>query len=284
MVWRAWLRGIDLPIYVVGVMPPLVGAAATLATPSPLPWTHWAWATGAFLLLHAAVNVYNDAFDAATMADRFKRHSLARLASVGNLHAVATLLLATGCAIGIALWLRVGGWTIPLLSACGVFLVFAYHAPPLRLSHRGWGEAVTFLGFGVIPVWTVAALASGGLSRQAIWPGIWVGLAAALILYHHNVASCVQDAQAGKRTLATRLGNRGSRTAARAGAAILCVGVAIWTGSWAWALATLAALGALAVAADVALARSNHFARAASLAFFVATSGSVLLKLVSHEA
>lgn len=278
--WRAWLRGIDPPIYVVGVMPPLVGAASTLATPSPLPWTHWIWATGAFLLLHGAVNVYNDAFDAATPADRFKRHSMARLAPVRRLHTAATLLLATACAVGIALWLRVDGWAIPTLSACGVFLVFAYHAPPLRLSHRGWGEVVTFFGFGVIPVWTVAALAGGELPRQALWPGVWVGLAAALILYHHNVASRVQDAQAGKRTLAMRLGARGSGAAARAGAVLLCVGVAIWMGSWLWALAALAVLGACAVAADVALSRSNRFARTASLAFFVAASGSVLLRLM----
>ncbi|MFO1534729.1 MAG: prenyltransferase, partial [Thermoplasmatota archaeon] len=158
---RAWVRGLDPPIYVVGLMPPLVGAAATLSSPHPLPLAAAAVATGAFLLLHAAVNLYNDAFDAATPADRLKRHSLARLASVRALHLAASCLLAVACAAGIALWTAVGGWAVFALSAAGVLLVFAYHAPPLRLSHRGWGEAVTFLGFGVVPVWTVAALADG---------------------------------------------------------------------------------------------------------------------------
>src|SRR5262249_35592742 len=160
--------------------------AATLAAPHPLSPLFWFLATAAFLLLHAAVNVYNDAFDAATPADRFKRHSLARLWPVPRLLALATALLAVACAVGIALWLRVGGWQVFALSAAGVALVFAYHAPPFRLSSRGWGEAVTFLGFGLIPAWTVAALADGRVPGQALLPGVWVGLAAALILYHHN--------------------------------------------------------------------------------------------------
>src|SRR5437867_4464561 len=71
---RAWMRGLDPPIYVVGLFPPLVGAAATLSTPHPLPYWAWPVVTGAFLLLHTAVNVYNDAFDAGTKADRVKHH------------------------------------------------------------------------------------------------------------------------------------------------------------------------------------------------------------------
>lgn len=226
---RAWLRGLDPPIYIVGVAPILVGAAATLHTPSPLGYGPWGLATAAFLLIHASVNVYNDAFDASSPADRFKAHSLARVARVPVLLALASGLLAVGCAVGIALWLRVGGLVVPLLSAAGIALVFLYHAPPFRLSHRGLGEVVAFLGFGPIPVWTTAALGNGSIPERAMVPGLLVGLAAALVLYYHNLAHRAADEAGHKRTMAVALGSRGAAWVGLTVSAVAVASTAVWT-------------------------------------------------------
>lgn len=200
----------------------------------------------AFLCIHAAVNVFNDAFDAATPADRAKRNSLARLAPVRTLHAVATALLVAGCAVGIALWLRVGGWQVFALAAAGVALNFLYHAPPFRLSHRTWGEPVTFLGFGPIPAWTTAALASGTIPMRAIVPGILCGLAAVLVLFFHHFGQAETDAAGGKRTPVVRLGRKRAADAGFALSAATIAWAAAWTGSLSLAVPILALLLPLA--------------------------------------
>lgn len=280
--WRAWLRGLDPPIYLLALFPPAVGAATThvatdpsgwsLGLPAqPLPWPHALAAASAFLLIHVAVNVFNDAFDAATPADRVKVGSLARIAPVRFLHSLASVCLVCGIAIGITLWLRVGGWHIPLLGAVGVVLVFAYHAPPLRLSARGGGELVTFLGFGALPVWTTAALADGRVPGVAVPAGVAVGLAAALVLWHHNVASAAQDGAAGKRTLAVRLGRLAPAGTLLVTGGALAAAIVPWGPT---ALVPALLLGATVVAAR-RLAASMP--RAASLATYSVLAGSTLL-------
>lgn len=243
---QAWIRGLDPPIYIVGAVPILVGAASTLHTSTPLPFLFWPLVLAAFLCIHAAVNVFNDAFDAATPADRAKRHSLARLASVNSLYVLATLLLLAGCAVGIVLWLRVGGWQIFVLSAAGVALNFLYHAPPFRLSHRTWGEPVTFLGFGPIPVWTAAALASGTVPTRAIVPGLLCGLAAVLVLYFHHFNQQEGDASGGKRTPVVLLGRKRAAWVGLALSFLTILGAAATSGRLLHAAVTVAVLVPLA--------------------------------------
>lgn len=274
-----WLRGLDPPIYLVGLVPILVGAAATLASPAPLPPSSWLLLVLAFLSIHLAVNLYNDAFDASTPSDRFKTHSLARMIPVPTLLVVATVALGFGCAIGITLWFRVGGWTVFVLSAIGVGLVFSYHAPPFRLSHLGLGEPISLLGFGVIPVWTTASLADGTLPARALFPGILVGLAAAIVLYYHNLVSLATDQAGGKRTLALRMG---FRAAAFVGLLLLLATVAA-TVLWSqdpWRRAAFAAgLLPLALAAHWSTVRGGR-SRALVLGLYAALGLCVLLELV----
>lgn len=278
--FRAWIRAADPRIYLVGLFPPLVGAAATLATPAPLPFPMWILVTFAFLCIHAAVNIYNDGFDASTPADQFKTHSLARLASPKSLLVAASAFLLIGCGIGIGLWLRVGGWIVPLLSAIGVALVFVYHAPPFRLSSKGWGEAVTFLGFGVVPVWTAAALGNGSWPPESLVPGILTGWAAALVLFHHNLASIELDELGGKRTFAVRLGARPARQMERFLWVLLVIATLLWEARLASGLAMAMVPCLLVIAVLVgpsgALPRQSR-----GLVGYAGIGGSVLAALVS---
>lgn len=280
--WRRWLRAIDPPIYVVGLLPPLVGAASTLSTASPFPLSLWFFPILGFLLLHGATNVANDAFDAATRADRVKRHSMARLAAPNSLLAAAAILVALAAACGLFPWLRHPSWTVPLLSTVGVVLLYVYHGPPLRLSHRGWGELVTFFGFGPIPLWATAALGDGWIPGSAVLPGILVGLAAVVVLVHHNLASRESDGAAGKRTLAVRFGTSGAELYAWGLEAALCLGVAsLWSGTIA-AVGVAIVVGLLAVVAHVQVSTGRRMARAASLGLYATACGLVLLHLVQR--
>ncbi|MHB1260441.1 MAG: UbiA family prenyltransferase [Thermoplasmatota archaeon] len=278
---RAWLRAIDPPIYILGIFPPLIGAAATLSTPHPIPLVYWAWPLLGFLLLHGATNVANDAFDAATPADRVKHHSLARLAKLHHLYAAAMLLVAAAAVCGLIVWLRQPSWTVPLLSILGIFLLLAYHAPPLRLSHLGWGEAVTVLAFGPIPVWATSALGNGTIPATAIVPGLLAGLAATLVLVHHNVASRINDAAGGKRTAAVRVGATGARLLESLLETMLCVAIATWVGFSGLGLAVFLVLAVLAVLSNLAVHARWAWTRAASLGLYTAACGTLIIRLLA---
>lgn len=279
MAWRAWLRAIDPPIYIVGLFPPLVGAAATLSSPHPLPFALWGWPLLGFLLLLGATNLANDAFDAATPADRVKRHSLARLASVPSLHVVASCLVLLAGVAGLVVWLRHPSWVIPAFSALGLVLLLAYHAPPFRLSHRGWGELVTFMAFGPVPVWATASLGDGTVPASAIVPGLLVGLAATLVLVHHNVASRIDDGVGGKRTIAVRLGAGRARVMEGALEATLSLGIAAWMGANLLSGVVFVILASLAAATHWALVHRAAGIRAASLGLYTAASCAILAHL-----
>ncbi len=278
---RRWLRAIDPPIYVVGLFPPLIGAAATNSLPStPPPLWIWAFPVAGFLLLHGATNVANDAFDAATPADRVKRHSMARLTAPARLLWAAALLALLAAACGLVPWLRHPTWTVPALAAAGLLMLYAYHGPPLRLSHYGLGEVVTFLGFGPIPVMATAALVDGTMQSTALMPGLLAGLAAVVVLQHHNVASRENDAAGGKRTLAVRLGPRGAPCLELVLAATVVVGVASWIGIRTIpGVATLVILAALATVAHLGVRGAKSWTRASSLGLYSAASVAILLRL-----
>lgn len=281
--WRAWLRAIDPPIYVVGLFPPLVGAAATNALRSiPPPLWFWLFPVVGFLLLHGATNVANDSFDAATVADRVKRHSMARLASPRRLLFVAGLLVALAAACGVVPWLRHPTWVVPGLAAAGLALLYVYHGPPFRLSHVGCGELVTFAGFGPIPVWATASLVDGSVPGSAIIPGVLAGLAATAVLEHHNMASRTNDAAAGKLTLAVRLGPVGAEALAAVVAGGLVLGVAAWVArrdNLLPGLVTLVILSTLATLSHLGVRRARTWTRAASLALYGAASLAIVVRL-----
>lgn len=172
-------------------------------------------ATGVALLMHALANVLNDYHDALNGADDANTQGVfpftggARLiqngqASVAQTRQLAWVLLVL-CVPG-ALWLLwcVGPelWGLGLL---GLFLAWAYSAPPLALMCRGLGELTVALSWGLMVV------GADFVQRTAAAPWTWpVALSYSLlignILLINGVPDAPADARVGKRTLAVRLG------------------------------------------------------------------------------
>jgi 1,4-dihydroxy-2-naphthoate polyprenyltransferase len=83
----------------------------------------------------------------------------------------------------------------------------------------------------------------GRISLATLLTGVWVGALACAILVTNNLRDIRGDAQVGKRTLATRLGDAGTRVLyviLITLSALLIIGAALLT-SW-WALLGLAGL------------------------------------------
>jgi 1,4-dihydroxy-2-naphthoate octaprenyltransferase len=148
--------------------------------------------------------------------------------------------------------------TVALYGALAV-LAIGYTAPPLRLSHRGWGELDVALthSFGVM---LLGAAAQGGAPSDPTPLLLSAPLALAVLpaIILSGVPDREADLAAGKRTLAVRLGVRGA----------------------------LGLAAAAAVAAAAAAAALRHGAGAAALGgldVVAAPHAAVLLGLIGRE-
>ena len=107
----------------------------------------------------------------------------------------------------------VGGTPILLIGIASLVAGYAYSSGPKPLSHGPFGEVYVIVFFGLIAVAGSYYLQSGNLPGSAVaLTGIAVGCYAAAVLLVNNLRDTEADLRAGRRTLASRLGVRGSRT------------------------------------------------------------------------
>ena len=171
------------PFLAATLVPVMLGLALTVHQGDALhPWLA-AWTLLAASLLHAAANVVNDYFDAINGTDAINDHRLypftggSRFIQNGALTIPATrryaiLLTAAVTIIGIGLMATTGPG-LAVTGLAGLFLAWAYSAPPFRLNSRGLGELCVLAGFSLLPL--------GTLQVQGILPG-WPALLATLPL------------------------------------------------------------------------------------------------------
>ncbi len=212
---RYWLatRPPFLTVTVAGFM---LGVAYALYQGAPL-----SWATALLTLIgatsiHAAINVLNDYYDALNGSDthneerifpftggsRFIQNKV--LTETQTLHYGLTLL-ACGICIGLVLSFA-SHLSLLAIGAIGVFIGWAYSAPPFKLNSRGWGEPCVALGFGIL-----IPLGTDFVQRQSWdWELLLLclpyGLLVTNILYINQFPDRVADASAGKSHWVVRLG------------------------------------------------------------------------------
>lgn len=248
-----------LAITVVGVLLGLASADACGHPPK-------AWAALATLVLallaHAAGNVLNDVHDAESGADAANTQGIfpftggTRLIQQGVVsvrqtrdlaRALLTVLLPAGVLLGLLSSPSVLG-----IGALGVFLAWAYSAPPLALMARGLGELTVALVWALVVV-GADAVQRGSVFIVPVFMALGYGLLIANILLINGVPDAPADAQVGKATLAVRLGTRGAALL-YAWNALLAHGWLAW-GVWhflqperaLWGLASAPLSGAAAV-------------------------------------
>ncbi len=184
-------------------------------------------------LAHAGANVLNDYHDARNGADAANADALSPftggagliqqgLVSQADTGRWAAALLLWLVPAGILLAARAGGGLL-LVGAAGLFVAWAYSAPPLRLMSRGLGE------LAVAAAWWGVVIGANYVQRHqfSVIPtslGFSLALLVACILLINGVPDAAADARVGKRTLAVRLGPRGT--------ALLCAWLALLAHGW----------------------------------------------------
>lgn len=121
--------------------------------------------------------------------------------------AVAAFCYAAGAACGLAivffrepkvLWLGIAG------MACAYF----YHAPPLSLSYRGWGEAAVGICYGPLICSGTYLVQRGSVPAPIVALSAPLGILIAAFLWINEFPDFRADLRAGKKTLVVRLGRQ----------------------------------------------------------------------------
>lgn len=218
------------------------------------------------LLIQIATNLANDYYDFVKGSDTEDRVGPVRATQAGLLApesvrrgAIATLGLATVVGAYLA---AVAGWPVVVVGIAALVCAVAYTGGPWPLAYHGLGDLFVFVFFGPVAVAGAYYVQARAVSADALLAGVGIGAFSTAILVANNMRDRETDAAAGKRTLAVRLGDRG--TAAQY---LACLGAATAApvAGWAWgdwpAWTLLAAAGV--VACGPAAAVVVRFAEAA---------------------
>ena len=162
------------------------------------------------------VNYHNDYSDGVKGTDD-RRVGPVRLVGQG----LATARSVKSAAIGAFVVSAVAGLALTVLSQqwwlvpAGIASVLAgwfYTGGPRPYGYAGFGELFVFVFFGLVAVVGTAAAQIGSITWLAVVASVPVGLWACAILIANNLRDIPTDTEAGKNTLAVRLGDRRTRT------------------------------------------------------------------------
>jgi 1,4-dihydroxy-2-naphthoate octaprenyltransferase len=202
------------PFILATVMPILLGLTYSLYQHHTLHWFTAALTLLAGMLLHAAVNVLNDYYDALNGTDELNTERVfpftggSRFIQNDVLTRQQTLIYGLGLLLAtiiIGLYLvAFAGKTLFWLGLFGVLLGWGYSAPPLSLNSRGLGELSVLTGFWLLPL-GAALVQTGELSLPLLAVSLPVGLLTANLLYINQFPDRKADILARKLHWVARL-------------------------------------------------------------------------------
>ena len=128
-------------------------------------------------------------------------------------------------------------WWLLAVGAVCVLAAWFYTGGSRPYGYLGLGEVMVFVFFGLVAVVGTTYVQTRTWEPAALWAAVGVGALACAILVVNNLRDIPTDTLAGKRTLAVKLGDRGTRTlyAGLVAAAALAVVALAATTTW-WAL------------------------------------------------
>ena len=119
------------------------------------------------------------------------------------------LIAISGYSIGIASGLVIAIVREPkvlALGVAGIALAYFYHAPPLKLSYRGWGEIAVAVTYGPLICAGALLVQLGELPPGSLLFSIPLGLWVGGFLWINEFPDYLADKAADKKTLVVRLG------------------------------------------------------------------------------
>lgn len=247
--WSDWLAGARPRTLPAAVVPVAVGvgvaAGAGDSFADGVVWWRVAGALVVSLLLQVGVNYANDYSDGVRGTDDARVGPM-RLVATGTAGASAVKRAALGtllaaAVVGLALAAATSWWLIAV-GAVAILAAWGYTGGPKPYGYLGLGEVFVFVFFGL-----VATVGTTYLAIEAIPSVTWVaatgvGFLACALLVINNLRDIPTDREAGKRTLAVRLGEERTRGLYASLVVGAFLAAAVAAGERNWSLIAIAAL------------------------------------------
>ena len=210
---KAWLLAARPKTLPAAIAPVVVGASAAWGDSTFAALPAFAALLGA-LLLQIGVNIANDYFDYRSGIDAPDRKGPLRVTQAGlippaQVRAAMIATLAAAALVGVYLVAR-GGLPILAVGAASILSALAYSGGPWPLASHGVADLFVFVFFGPVAVCGTYFVQAGSVAPAAAAASVAPGLLITAILVVNNLRDIATDARSGKRTLAVRLGVRGS--------------------------------------------------------------------------
>ncbi len=208
---RAWLLASRPATLTAAVSPVMVGTGCAVAIGRFSLGPAQAALFGA-ICIQIGTNLANDVFDFEKGADTAERLGPVRAVQAGLLSAAQVrtgMWIAFGLATLAGVYLvSVAGWPVVAIGVFSIASGVAYTGGPYPLGYHGLGDLFVMLFFGFVAVCGTVFVQAGEVPLLAWLAAIPVGAIATAVLVVNNLRDREQDAKAGKRTLAVRLGVR----------------------------------------------------------------------------
>ena len=260
---KPWLLAARPKTLSAAVAPVIVGTALALHDRGrEIEWVYAGCALFGAVAIQIATNFINDALDFRKGADTGERLGPLRVTQAGLLDAESVmrggyLALVIAALFGIPLIVH-AGWPIVVIGMASILMAYAYTGGPYPLAYHGLGELFVLLFFGLIAVGGTYFVLTLRYSVEAAACGIAVGSLAVVILAINNLRDIEGDRASHKKTVATRIGERGAR--AEIVLFVVCAYAGVLFTAWLWSsrplLLVLISLP-LAVAMIVRVQRSS---------------------------
>jgi 1,4-dihydroxy-2-naphthoate octaprenyltransferase len=226
-----WLGVARAPFLLLPVTLVAAGSAAA-AYAGAFSWPRTVLALVGLVLLHAAVNAFNEASDMASGIDlqttRTPFSGGSGTLPAGLLSVRATRVFAYSCAIVGGF---IGGWFALRLDPTFAFLMAAGAASVLFYSElfarTGVGEIFAGLGLGALPIWGAAWVQGPVPGPAALWAGVPGFFMTFNLLLLNEFPDEAADRAGGRHNIVLMLGRRGAALVYAAAAILAPVSIVL---------------------------------------------------------
>ncbi|MQA63508.1 MAG: 1,4-dihydroxy-2-naphthoate polyprenyltransferase [Actinophytocola sp.] len=209
-----WIEGARPRTFPNAIAPVLAGAGAA-AYLDGFSWLHSALALVVALALIVGVNYANDYSDGVRGTDDDRVGPLrlvgSRTAQPKEVRAAALSSFLFAGIAGLTLIIISGHWWLLAVGAACLAGAWFYTGGRRPYGYAGFGEVAVFLFFGLIAVLGTVYIQADTIGWLPLGCAVAIGSFSAAVLLTNNLRDIGTDTEAGKRTLAVRLGDTGTR-------------------------------------------------------------------------
>ncbi|MBM3698760.1 MAG: 1,4-dihydroxy-2-naphthoate polyprenyltransferase [Actinobacteria bacterium] len=207
---KRWVIGARVKTLPAAIAPVLVGTAYA----SQITWLNAALAMIVSLSLQIGVNFSNDYSDGIKGVDANRvgptRLVASGLANAKSVKAAAIVSFLVAAVAGLILAMGVSYWLIAV-GALAIWAAWGYTGGKKPYGYFGFGELSVFIFFGLVATIGSYFVQTQEINWQIFILAIPVGSHSCAILAINNLRDLPQDALAGKRTMAVKIGEKNTR-------------------------------------------------------------------------